>query len=221
MIAALEVKLVEDDSTLQLIVSLVGPLLITVAAVTAAVIAAKTAGRRQMRELAHDRDIRRDEHRRDALDDSLEVANAVRGTFTDFRPILATAEQRRSDIETALDDVEKGSAREFELREEMGEVNRSLREEWFKLLAGVEDFKNAVVRLQLRFTQEHPVTKGALAFLQAWEGLERALRPLLLRNMNKTVLDDSENANAAAREAYGRFMDTCSAWLTGKLDTEG
>jgi hypothetical protein len=198
MVGAIKVRLVEDQSTLHLMIALAGPVFVAVAAVTAAAIAARTAGRRQERQLLHDRDIRREEHRRDAVDTAVEIANGVRGHYVVFRSIFKSRER--------LDPEE--SAEKFEAASER------LSAAWDEMSEGMEEFLNATVRLQLRFPREHPIIEAARALVDLWAALASVTGPLA-RASDEQSRELLKSADDECGKGYEQFMDTCAAWLSG------
>jgi hypothetical protein len=218
--SAVVIKIVEGESTLHQITSIGGPILLTVAAIAAAYMAAKTANTRQERQLAHDRQVRRDEHRRDALDEALDMADNVRRKYVELASYNAAAEVGRVKIERALDIAPgeyQAPEETRELEEKKAALSKGLRQMLEDVADKIVDFSNARVRLALRFTPHHPILKAADALIEAWAQLTDSLQPAVESISTQEIRDEVEAANTTSRNAFNHFMNTSTDWLAGKI----
>ena len=214
MLGVIEVKLVEHDSTLHLLISILGPLVILITAIFAAVVAAITAGRRQERQLVHDREIRRDDHRRDALDATLEIVEAAKLAYGQLLADIREADEARTmlliDIDESQDPEEIAS-----LRKQVSSWGDGIRPQWDKTFRRVEEFGQSIIRLKLRFFR-HPIVDTAEVLFTKWGEVEKALRPALVRNLDANEEAACDRLHKEAGKAHARFMTTCATWLTGE-----
>jgi len=216
MIGAIEVKLVEDDSLLHLVTSL-GPLFIALAAIVAALIAWRSAGTRLDRQLGHDREIRRREHIRDALDAALEIVGETTRAYADFLIDVDLIETRRLHLLIDLDDDEADEEAIASLREQMIEANLELRNDWVTAFLRLEELGAAITRLKLRFGVNHEIPVAAEELRQHWESVRDAFHSAIASNRNEAQINETEEANEKAAEAYATLMVACSAWLAEEI----
>jgi hypothetical protein len=217
MVSALEVKLVEDDSVLNLIGSL-GPLFIALAAIGAALIAWRSAGTRLAKQLAHDREIRRREHIRDALDSALEIVGETIRAYADFLTDVELTETRRLHLAIDLDDDEADEETTANLREQMIEANLELRGEWGSTFLRLDELGAAITRLKLRFGVGHDIPVAAEELRKRWEMVRDAFHWAIDSNRTNEQIDEANDANERAAEAYATLMTACSAWLAEEID---
>jgi hypothetical protein len=184
MLAALEVKLVEEDSALHLIASF-GPLFVALAAIAAALIAWRSAGTRLNRQLAHEREIRRREHTRDALDAALEIVGETTRAYADFLVAVELIETRRLHLAIDLDDDDASEDAIAALREQLIEANLELRNEWGSTFLRLEELGAAITRLKLRLGVNHDIPVAAEELRGRWENVRDAFHPAIELNRSE------------------------------------
>lgn len=217
MIGVLEVKLVDEDSALHLLGAL-GPLFIALAAVAAALIAWRSADTRLAKQLAHDREIRRREHIRDALDSALEIVGETTRAYADFLTDVELTETRRLHLAIDLDDDEADTETIASLREQMIEANLELRSEWGSTFLRLDELGAAITRLKLRFGVSHEIPVAAEDLRKRWETVRDAFHWAIDSNRTKEQIDEANQANENAAMAYAILMAACSEWLAEEID---
>ena len=217
MIGALEVKLVEEDSTLHIVISLLGPVCVLVAAILAAIWAARTANRRQEKQLAHDRDIRREEHRRDALDQALEKVQETTDLYGALLEGLGRTEKKRIELNDRLAKNPKNTTNQKLVNAALDETNTEVHRDWIRTSRSLDDFRASIGRLKLRF-YGHPITNSAQALLEKWQELLVYLKTARDFNLSPEAQEKFDEMHDEAKDANSRFMNTCAAWLAGALD---
>jgi hypothetical protein len=217
VIGVLEVKLVEEDSTVHIVISLLGPVCVLVAAILAAIWAARTANRRQEKQLAHDRDIRREEHRRDALDQALEKVQEATDLYGTLLEGLGRAEKKRIELDDRLAKNQKNATNQKLVNAALDETNTEVHRDWIRVSRSLDDVRASIGRLRLHF-YGHPVTNRAQVLLEKWQELLDYLRAARDFNLSPEAQEKFDELNDEARDANSRLMNACTAWLAGALD---
>lgn len=205
MLGAQEIKLIEESSWLQEAAAIAGPFVVALAAIAAAVIAWKSAVSRLRHELQHEREMRRDEYRRDALDSTLEIVNEVSRNIQEFSSTLGLAE---SDLKIGLDpekDGLEGAADTFEeLRERSSNVSSRFRE-----------LEASTTRLRLRFGVRHDIPQAVEKLRELWQEQMRTARSPVIRRRPRTESKRklAEQKKSEAAGAHADLLTACEEWL--------
>jgi hypothetical protein len=216
--APLEVRVVQEDEALHLLLSIGGPVLIALAAVFAAVIAARTANRRQQKQLDHDFEVRRREYVRHVLDSTVEDAQEMLDSETGLEMAIANLERRRPEL---LLKIEEGDA-----DEQAGAALHSLlveaREAHAKARDDVLKMHGSGLRLNLALGIRHRIS---LAYLELRKLTSEALDLLsegITENRTDEQIEASTSKEAAVGDAFAAFMTLSQNWLAERpaIDAE-
>lgn len=198
MLGVLEVEIAEGDRTLDLLIAIGGPVLVLLGAIAAAVIAAKTAGRRQERQLAndqlalreqlaHDRKLRYEAHVRDVLDRVVEDVDKALNAHVAFKRATLALERARREEEDVAGRFENWKKRRSES------------------IKALEEVLSDSARLRLRLG-DHPVVAAHLALHAAWMEHENALDEGGDGNRSEEQIERSEQLNEEAGERFAEVM---------------
>jgi hypothetical protein len=201
-----------DGKTLHIVLALAGSAFVAIAAIAAAVVAARTANRRQQAQLDHDMEVRRREHIRDALDQAAERLYELFEALAVYELRVEEAEQARSAFRTAEDMQEIDDALLREAETLVDDAHRELetaREESVPKLLAVQASE---FRLGLRIGRNHPTSVSYQKAKLGFGELRKALDSGRTRDRS-----DDENAECAKRDdesnaAYENFFVAAEAW---------
>lgn len=212
----IEVQVVGGDpGWLHILLVVTGPLLISLAAVMAAVVAAKTANRRQQAQLSHDLAVRREEDVRNVLDGAIEHVYETTKMLSDLEVRIESLESELLEgggIGAGSEDnvARLGDAEYREIREAGTEVRDALIE-----MIGF------TLRIELRLGKDDLVSKLHESLWELWNQecdlLFSALPKLRSEEQQTKVeklekeLDDTQNKFFAACEARIRSGSSLTA----------
>lgn len=233
MMGVLDVRIVSDEGeALHVLLTLIGPLLISGAAVFAARTARNSAAERQQRqlthdterqeealahdrvvrnqELTHDREVRKKERARDTLDSVLESLNNARVKNISLNARVSVLEELGRETgakaDGAPDAIDSAARKRHNQQRARSEHYAS--ESWNARRALNGDW----ARLILRFGPEHEVTR-------AFKRMRRALNgqaELANLGLNRPFTDEEqERAQALSNQVARRFDDfttACRKW---------
>lgn len=234
MIAVLDVHLVGGESEiLHIFLTIVGPLLISGAAVFAARTARDSAAERQERQLAHDtkrqeealehdrqmrekelghdREIRRRERAQDTLDSALENLNAARAKTNALAARIEVVEKWRpkheADIEKAANALQRTAAQQ-KLNNQRNKSQEIAKESFTARMALYGDW----TRLILRFGRDHKIVKSFKATMESVNNLARCLNQGIERSLSKDEQARVEEFSTLAPQNFAKFTRTCREW---------
>jgi hypothetical protein len=208
---------------------LIGSGMIAITAIIAAIIAARTANRRQAAQLAHDRELqsklqterlaydreqRNRQHIRDTIDDALRgVDDAIR-TIAEFEARIVVEDGQRSARRKIVDGEAAASPAQLE------EATQALRAEIDALDAdsvAVADmliklaFQNT--RLAIRLGGNHAITTGLQELRQSYSARNSALQGLYKRSLTDKDRLDAKSKADSFNDAVIPFFKACRAWF--------
>ncbi len=197
--------------------ALPGQILIAVLAMLAAVLTVWTTNRRQREQLAHDRELRRREHVRDALDAVLELVGEIRSAFGPFVAEVEFVEADRERLLLELQDPEADAQDKQVTAQAIMDITAEHRRNFDTAFGKLEEIRGAVTRLMLRLGIDHYIPNQAQALVDSWGELKRSFRPLT-NNRTDEQKGRTEKAQEESAEAYASFMTDCSRWLREEID---
>lgn len=223
MRSVIEVTLVGGESTaLNVFLALAGPLLIASAAITAAVIARKTANERQQeqlahdtlrqeRALAHDREMRDRDFLRQTVSSALENAIQATESISELHAkVSKISERRRAAGAFAEDDKSEEHAAAWKaLNDAMDEVPHAIEEANRALVASYTDN----VRLRALLGEENSVVKTHLRLAHAYQGWYKEQTAILSDPTQQQAESDSSDGDEIATLLKG-FERACREKFT-------
>jgi hypothetical protein len=216
-----EVQVVGGNSqALEILLTLIAPMLIAGAAVMAARIAAATANKRQREQLAHDLIVRSMQHIRDAIDEAVEIVYEGSKAVADFSISIPLWEVSRPALEAQLVDEEaspeaKKMAKE-RLMSELGEVTS----EHGGTLDQLSELLASSTRLKLRLGSNHEIPKLAESLRRAWAELTALLIKGQTASRTPEEITETEEKEHEADGIYSEFHLACERWLTERREAQ-
>jgi hypothetical protein len=210
VIAALEIELVGGQGFWA---GLAAPALIAVAAVAAAIVAARTANRRQQAQLGHDLQVRRDEHVRDALDFAVEQVHDILSAVNRAELDVLELEETRPKLEATLNSSTASEADKNQAQKGLLELGIAVAEHAQRAHEASLEMIASSIRLNLRLGEDCAVADAHEALSDAWEKQLEALAKGHHENRSKSDLMAYETLDKNATEAYSNFYAACRSWL--------
>jgi hypothetical protein len=203
---------------------LIGPAIVAVTAVAAAVIAARTANHRQEAQLANDRELQADQlaydreqrnrqHVRDTVDESVRGVDSALRALLEYegRIVLGDAQRtmRRKTVTTAgvVSPLARSAAQA--LGREMAEIRTASD----AVSVAAADLISENLRLSLRLGKDHEIVRAHLTIRDDYSDRHSTLQSLSERSLSakdKARIASAANATAAIVSA---FMDECRRWF--------
>jgi hypothetical protein len=195
-----------DDKALHIILALAGSGFVAVAAISAAVVAARTANRRQQAQLDHDIEVRRHEHMRDALD------NAAERLYNAFEALAV--------YELRIDEAEKARAA---LKEAQGDEQAQAESQVDTAHAEVEDARHITTplllamqasefQLKLRIGGDNPTVRAYESAKVSFAAVRNALDKGSVRDRTDDEKSECDALDAESTSAYEEFLAAAEAW---------
>jgi hypothetical protein len=204
-----------DGKALHIILTLGGSALVAVAAISAAVVAARTANRRQQAQLDHDIEVRRHEHMRDALDRAAERLYETFEALAVYELRIDEAEKARAELKGAHDrenasppDLNKTEAQVDHAHDEIEDA----RQESTPLLLAIQASE---FQLRLRIGSDHPTAKTYESAKLSFAGVRRALDNGRIRDRTDDEKSECETLGDESTSAYENFLAAAEAWNSG------
>lgn len=200
-----------DGKAFSLFSAVAGSLLVALAAVIAAIVAARTANKRQRAQLDHDTEVRRREHIRDALDDAAEKLYEAFEALAVYELRIGEAEDARKRLETARDESssEEVLAVATKALDQLQGQIEEVREETTSLLLAVQASE---FRLSLRMGGEDPVVEAHLKVKESFRDLRRALDSGWQRSRTDEEIAACEKQGDESNGIYAQFFVAGERW---------
>lgn len=209
-----EVQLVGDNGYgLDVVVAIIGPLLIALAAVVAAFVAAHTANRRQRAQLDHDLEVRHREYVRDVLDSSVELARRSMERVAAFKQSVEMLEGKRFALTAAVEDPEGSPSDQESARAALGGLLESYARSSSEAGRAIVEMSAAHFRLGLALGLRHDVAAAFETLGDKADELVDSLSPGLSENRSEQARVDSSALDDEVGTAFGVFMARCEEWL--------
>jgi hypothetical protein len=191
---------------------LAGPAMVALAAIGAAMVAARTANKRQREQLAHDLVVRREEHTRDAVDGALETVTETVGRVTELESGIRAAESVRPGLEDAARKVSGDDALHEKVLAELNNVEEKLRSLHREANARLVDMRVHGLRLRLRLESDRIPS----LYKRAADTLDRhreALAPGIERALSDREKDAIKAMDADGTSDVAAVMAACASWF--------
>jgi hypothetical protein len=210
---------------------LIGPGMIAITAILAAIIAARTANRRQAAQLQHDRELQSElqserlaydreqrdrQHIRDTIDEALRGVDAAIRTLAEYEAKIVVGDDQRSERRRALNGEDKASPMQLteavkKLQEETADIHTSSQATYDAAI----DLTSMNLRLGVRLGKDHPIVKSHQAFRDVYSTRSESLRPL----PNRPLTDDDQTQIRSAVDSTNAiltaFFSECRKWFEG------
>jgi hypothetical protein len=203
---------------------LLGPMLLSLTAVAAAIIAARTANKRQEEQLFHDRELQKEQlaydreqrtrqHVRDTIDEAVREWDEAVRAIARYEGRVEKEDSRLGFsgevADESLSETARSQAKES-LSEELGEIAE--RKEKAQEFAA--DLISTELRLILRLGESHPVVEAYEAFRGAYLDRNRLLRRINLDvALGDRKSEEIREAGSAMTRAASKFLAACEAWF--------
>ena len=210
MLAVVEVELVGGESFW---VGLAGPALIAIAAVIAAIVAARTANQRQAAQLWHDLEARREEHVRDALDLAVEQIPEMLSAVHQTEFAVEGLEARRPDLQATIEDFSAPEDVQRQAEKALAELKLELASRAKHAHEKSPEMLSASIRLNIRLGDDSELADAHEALFTAWDKQLDSLGSAATENRNNDELASYEDLDANATAAYSAFYAVCRDWL--------
>lgn len=208
---ATQVELVGQN----VLVSVLAPVCVLAAALVGALLAGKLANNRLAQELQNansrlvielenDRHLRRDEHRRDALDSTLRLANELHIGVENA--ISRTEEVRQEWLR--LDSVANRSTLEGRVKALSTVLQKAV-----GVFDRIPELRAAAGPMKVRFGVEHEVPKAVEALAEAWSDNGNDLRLAWIKEGNFDAIEDWRSRFKVSRHNFNHLLATSERWL--------
>lgn len=205
----LEVKLVEDHP----LFGLPGPILIAGAAIVGAALAAAVAIWRMRVQLAHDRKMRSQEHRRDSLDAAIETVDETFRAVTVMTGRVQQAPGLREGPLAILQNPDSSATAKEEAEGEIDEIHDACKEAIKQARERDIEMTVQVVRLNLRFG-EHEISNCYDALCDAFSRQVDVAESEVENPLTDEQMRELTEAEDLATECFANLMVACEEWLT-------
>lgn len=207
------VEVVGGDGTfLHVLLALGGSAFVAIAAIFAAVVAARTANQRQRAQLDHDSEVRRREHIRDALDTAAERLYEAFEALTVYQLRIEEAEKARAALKKARDNETTSpdaSDKAKTLVDHMHDEIKEARQQSTPQLLAVQASE---FQLKLRIGNDHPIVKAYGSAKLGFAEIRKALDNGRVRDRTDDEKSTYEEVDKESATAYADFLDASEAW---------
>lgn len=207
-----------DGKALHIILALAGSAFVAIAAVSAAVVAARTANRRQQAQLDHDIEVRRHGYIRDALDTAAERLYKAFEALTVYELRIDEAEKARADSKDLHD---RENADESDLKQAEILVDRAhdqiedARQEATPLLLALQASE---FQLKLRIGGGHATVRSYETAKVNFAAARKALDNGRIRDRTDEEKSECEALGDDSTSAFEDFLAAAEAWNSGDGD---
>lgn len=208
---------------------LIGPAVIAITAILAAMIAARTANQRQEAQLNHDRELQSElqterlaydreqwnrQHIRDTVDDALRGVDAAIRTIAEYEAKIVVGDGQRSERRKVLSGKDKASPLQLEeavkgLRAETADIHTSSQATYDAAI----DLTSMNLRLGVRLGKNHPIVKSHQAFRDVYSTRSESLRPLSSRPLTDDDRTQIRAAGDSTNAILTTFFNECREWF--------
>lgn len=227
LLAVVEVQRVGGDPWWR---DLLGPALAALTAVAAAVIAARTANRRQQEQLSHDRVLqaeqlaydreqRNRQYARDAVDEALIGTDDATKKMAEFAALITLGDEQRA-IHRATAAAYNGPVGPDSAVTKLTDEMERLRQVSMSIHDALLEMVSHGLRMSLRLNAEHPVVLAHLGYRQALQRRQEFLDTVAIRSVTEDDRPTLERNEEATAEALEGFHVACREWLTAHRPSE-
>ena len=210
---------------------LIGPVLLSLTAVAAAAIAAKTANSRQAAQLAsdselqsklqserlaYDREQRNRQHIRDTVDEAMRGVDSAFRIIAEYEATIVVNESERTENRKVMDDdgvpLDERSKKLEALSDEINQLSVAGEAVYD---AGT-DLLSENLRLAVRLGKGHPIVKSHGSFHDAYSKRHETLKPLSKRPITDDDRSRLDAENNATSSLAANFLERCREWFEEK-----
>jgi len=170
---------------------------VAIAAIVAAGLAALVSVVNRRAQLKHDREMRSQDHVRDAIDDAIVCADETRNALKYFVAVLTSAEDHREEQEAPLSE----------------EVINYLTEQREKTFVQVQAMKGARSRLEIRLEEADAVVETYQKLLQAFTSAFKESFKGIPENRESVTREGDAARGQQLENAFYAFQAACRHWL--------